>query len=201
MEHGGSSGSGAVGWDLLLASACSLLVAAYLVGGFLCQDMAEGAEAASTASEAGRTAQASAGGEKNIDTDAVADMNRTAAWYERVLFPGVTCPHCGRRVPTRKGSYVFLLVGFVGQAAFSARFLIQWLASEKAKASVIPVAFWWFSIVGSLLLLAYAVSIVAWPIILGQTPNVFIYSRNLYFIRKKRRKGEEPRAESAGDGV
>ena len=105
-------------------------------------------------------------------------------WHEKVLFPTVTCPYCGRRVPTWKGSYIFLVIGFIGQAAFSGRFLVQWLAMEKARASVIPVAFWWLSIVGSVLLLAYAISIRAWPIILGQTPSVFVYSRNLYFIRK-----------------
>jgi len=117
-------------------------------------------------------------------------------WYEKVLFPTVRCPYCGRSVPTWTGSYVFLIIGFVGQIAFSGRFLVQWLASEKARASVIPVGFWWLSIVGSVLLLAYAVSILAWPIILGQAPNIFIYSRNLYFIGK----GKGTEAFSRGGG-
>ncbi len=114
------------------------------------------------------------------------------SWFNKLLFPTVMCPYCGRRVPTTKGSYWFLLVGFVGQMFFSGRFLVQWLAAEKARAPVIPEAFWWLSIFGSLLLLAYAISIMAWPIILGQTPNCFIYGRNLYF--EKKNQAERARA-------
>ncbi len=107
------------------------------------------------------------------------------SWHNRLLFPTAHCPYCGRRVPTQRASYFWLLVGFVGQIAFSMRFLVQWIATERARASVIPVSFWYLSIFGSVLLLGYAISIVAWPIILGQAPNVLIYSRNLYFIQKR----------------
>ncbi len=126
---------------------------------------------------------------------------KTQSWYNRMLFPTSLCPYCGRRVPTRRGSYIFLIIGFVGQIFFSARFFVQWIATEKAKDSVVPEAFWWLSIVGSLLLLVYSISIVAWPIILGQSPNVFIYSRNLYFIHKRKRAAadEEPPTPNATD--
>lgn len=120
------------------------------------------------------------------------------SWYNRLLFPPKHCAYCGRRVPTKKGSYVFLLIGFVGQIAFSLRFTVQWIASERKKASVVPEAFWWLSIFGSLLLLTYAISILAWPIILGQAPNVLIYGRNLHLIRKAERDALEIEQEPTG---
>jgi lipid-A-disaccharide synthase-like uncharacterized protein len=67
------------------------------------------------------------------------------------------------------------------------RFLVQWAASEKAKKSVVPTSFWWFSIAGSSLLLIYAIYRKDPVFILGQAPNLFIYSRNLYFIEKEKR--------------
>jgi len=113
------------------------------------------------------------------------------SWHNRLLFPTVLCPYCGRRVPTQKGSYFWLLIGFIGQIGFTGRFFVQWVASEKARASVIPESFWWMSILGSAFLLIYSISILAWPIILGQTPNIFIYTRNLYFIHKAKKKSAE----------
>lgn len=114
------------------------------------------------------------------------------SWHNKILFPSVECPYCGRRVPTQENSYLWLVIGFLGQIGFTGRFFVQWLASEKARASVIPESFWWISILGSVFLLIYAISILAWPIILGQSPNIFIYSRNLYFIHThKKMKAEE----------
>jgi lipid-A-disaccharide synthase-like uncharacterized protein len=81
---------------------------------------------------------------------------------------------------------VWLIVGFGGQAAFSARFLVQWLASERAGESVVPTAFWYLSIAGSLALLSYAVARVDPVFILGQAFGVFIYSRNLYLIGRSK---------------
>lgn len=75
-------------------------------------------------------------------------------------------------------------VGFLGQACFSARFLIQWVASERRKASVIPRAFWFFSLLGSAVLLAYGIHRKDQVIIIGQIPGVFIYARNLWLIYK-----------------
>jgi len=80
---------------------------------------------------------------------------------------------------------VWLGVGFAGQALFSARFLVQWIASERAKRSVVPLAFWYFSVLGSLTLLAYAIYQQDPVFIVGQSAGIFIYLRNLYFIRHK----------------
>lgn len=80
---------------------------------------------------------------------------------------------------------VWLSVGLLGQAMFSARFLIQWIASERRKESVVPRPFWYFSIAGGLTLLAYAISIRDPVFILGQSTGVFIYARNLYFIYRQ----------------
>ena len=83
--------------------------------------------------------------------------------------------------------FVWILVGLVGQAMFMGRFLIQWLASEKAKRSVIPIAFWWFSIGGAAILLAYAIHRGDPVFILGQSLGFGIYARNLWLIRAERR--------------
>lgn len=77
----------------------------------------------------------------------------------------------------------WLLIGFFGQALFSTRFIIQWLASEKQKKSVVPTAFWYFSIAGSLTLLSYALYRRDPVFVAGQAFGVFIYLRNLYFIK------------------
>ena len=82
---------------------------------------------------------------------------------------------------------VFLIIGLVGQTMFSMRFLVQWAASEKAKQSVVPTSFWWFSIAGSSLLLIYAIYRKDPVFMLGQAPNLLIYLRNLYFIEKSKR--------------
>ena len=88
-----------------------------------------------------------------------------------------------------------LLFGFgmLGQICFSARFIIQWIFSEKKKKSVIPVSFWYFSLIGGVILLIYAILRKEPVFILGQAPGIFIYSRNIYMIRKRDRKLKERR--------
>ena len=80
----------------------------------------------------------------------------------------------------------WLLFGLFGQLMFTARFVVQWLASERAGNSVVPVAFWYFSIIGGLIVLAYGVHKLDLVIILGQLPGVVVYSRNLWLIHKGR---------------
>jgi lipid-A-disaccharide synthase-like uncharacterized protein len=82
---------------------------------------------------------------------------------------------------------IWLIVGFTGQLAFTMRFILQWIATEKAKNSVIPVAFWYLSIIGSLLLLSYAVFRGDPVFILGQLFGVIVYSRNLHFIGRHKK--------------
>ena len=77
---------------------------------------------------------------------------------------------------------IWLIIGFAGQALFFGRFFIQWLASEKAGRSIIPNAFWYFSVGGSTILLAYAIWRQDPVIILGQSAGLLIYFRNIYFI-------------------
>lgn len=79
---------------------------------------------------------------------------------------------------------LFMIVGLVGQGMFSMRFIVQWLASEKAGKSVIPFSFWIFSLGGSFLLLLYAVYRRDPIFILGQAPNLLIYLRNIWLIKR-----------------
>ncbi len=78
---------------------------------------------------------------------------------------------------------MWIAVGFFGQALFSARFIVQWIYSEKNRKSVIPVAFWWFSLSGGVVLLSYAIWRSDPVFIAGQAGGLLIYLRNLYFIR------------------
>ena len=82
---------------------------------------------------------------------------------------------------------IWLAVGFVGQAMFFSRFLVQWIASERRGESVVPLAFWWLSLAGGALLLAYAVYRRDPVFILGQAFGFVVYTRNLFLIRKSRR--------------
>ena len=79
----------------------------------------------------------------------------------------------------------WLIVGFVGQALFSMRFLVQWIYSERRRASVIPVAFWYFSLAGGATLFSYALFRQDPVFIVGQGTGIFIYLRNLYFIHRR----------------
>lgn len=82
----------------------------------------------------------------------------------------------------------WLAVGFLGQALFSARFIVQWLSSEKIKKSVIPKAFWYFSVAGGATLLAYAIHRQDPVFIVGQAAGLFIYARNLQLLRHERKR-------------
>lgn len=83
----------------------------------------------------------------------------------------------------------WLVLGFIGQGCFFMRFLIQWIASEGKKQSVIPVAFWYFSLAGASIVLIYAIHRRDPVFIIGQTTGFFIYLRNLHFIHRERRSG------------
>ncbi|MBW1971563.1 MAG: lipid-A-disaccharide synthase N-terminal domain-containing protein [Deltaproteobacteria bacterium] len=81
---------------------------------------------------------------------------------------------------------LWLGIGFLAQGMFSARFFVQWIASERAKKSVVPIAFWWLSITGSTLLLLYAIHRRDPVFILGQSFGILIYARNLILIFRER---------------
>lgn len=81
-----------------------------------------------------------------------------------------------------------LILGFSGQLAFSLRFLVQWIRSEMKKESHIPVVFWYFSLIGGMLLLSYAIFRKDPVIIAGQSVGIIVYARNLRLIYKKEKK-------------
>ncbi len=81
---------------------------------------------------------------------------------------------------------LWLAVGLLGQLMFTARFIVQWIASERAGQSVMPMAFWYLSIGGGLIVLAYGIHKLDLVIILGQLPGVIVYSRNIWLIRRGR---------------
>ena len=83
---------------------------------------------------------------------------------------------------------IWLMVGFVGQALFTMRFVVQWLQSERMRRSVVPEAFWYFSLLGGATLLAYAVHRGDPVFIVGQASGLFIYLRNLYLIMDERKR-------------
>ena len=82
--------------------------------------------------------------------------------------------------------HAWLALGLGGQALFSMRFLVQWLESERARRSVVPVAFWYLSLGGGALLTAYALWRRDPVFVVGQASGLFVYSRNLWLLRRPR---------------
>ena len=83
---------------------------------------------------------------------------------------------------------LWVLIGLFGQFMFMMRFVYQWIASERAKKSIMPEAFWYFSLGGGIIVFCYALHQQDIVFILGQGLGVFIYLRNIYFIWSHRRK-------------
>ncbi|MCV6585925.1 MAG: lipid-A-disaccharide synthase N-terminal domain-containing protein [Marinibacterium sp.] len=90
------------------------------------------------------------------------------------------------KVDTR-AELIWVIVGFGAQMLFFGRWIVQWLASEKLKKSVVPELFWWFSIIGGLTLFAYAVHRKDPVFIMGQCFGVVVYARNLWLIYAEKR--------------
>ncbi|CFX59824.1 conserved membrane protein of unknown function [Candidatus Filomicrobium marinum] len=83
---------------------------------------------------------------------------------------------------TPTAEIIWLVIGFSAQLMFSMRFIVQWIASERARRSIVPETFWYFSFVGGAMLFAYAIYRVDPVFILGQGTGLLIYARNIYFI-------------------
>jgi lipid-A-disaccharide synthase-like uncharacterized protein len=94
------------------------------------------------------------------------DLSKLAQWWAST--------------PTRE--IIWLLIGFSAQLMFSMRFIVQWIASERARQSIVPEMFWYFSMAGGAMLLAYAIYRGDPVFILGQAMGLAIYARNIYFI-------------------
>jgi lipid-A-disaccharide synthase-like uncharacterized protein len=89
-------------------------------------------------------------------------------------------------------SSIWLVVGLAGQAVFVGRFLLQWFYSERRKRSVIPMAFWYASLLGGAILLAYAIYKRDPVFIVGQAGGLLVYLRNLQFrLRERRQLGSD----------
>ena len=89
----------------------------------------------------------------------------------------------------------WIIIGLVAQFMFMMRFVMQWIYSERARRSIVPEVFWYFSILGGAMLLAYAIHRADPVFIAGQSLGLLIYSRNIYFIWREKKDG----AGSSGD--
>ena len=94
---------------------------------------------------------------------------------------------------------LWIAFGLTGQLPFTARFVVQWLRSEKEKKSVIPKAFWYLSISGGIVLLTYAIHKQDPVFILGQSSGLFIYLRNIQLIRKEKKRILLPESPAEAD--
>ena len=81
---------------------------------------------------------------------------------------------------------IWVAIGTLGQLVFFSRWIIQWLSSEKSKTSVIPIAFWWCSLIGGIITLIYAHHIGSFPFMLAQAIGIVVYSRNLLLIHRRK---------------
>jgi len=88
---------------------------------------------------------------------------------------------------------IWVIVGLVAQTMFMMRFVVQWIASERVGRSIVPVAFWFFSIAGGIMLLIYSIIRKDPVFIAGQALGLLIYFRNLYLIFKEKRRNDEAR--------
>ena len=80
---------------------------------------------------------------------------------------------------------IWLAIGFLGQSLFFMRFFVQWIVSERSRKSIVPTAFWYFSILGGATLLTYAIHQRDWVFILGQASGLLIYGRNVVLTRQQ----------------
>ncbi len=90
----------------------------------------------------------------------------------------------------------WIAIGFFAQALFMGRFLVQWIASERARRSIVPEVFWYFSIAGGVLLLAYSIHRADPVFMFGQGLGLLIYLRNIYFIWIHKKQGDSGAAEA-----
>ena len=105
------------------------------------------------------------------------------SFYDNVLF---TLSFMGKSFDVT----ILLILGLLGQTIFGARFILQWLKSEKEKKSVIPLSFWYISLLGSMLLLAYSILQKDIVFTLGQSTGFLIYLRNIVLVKKNEEESE-----------
>ena len=98
------------------------------------------------------------------------------------------------------GDHIWVLIGFVGTGLFASRFIVQWYQSEREGRSVIPVAFWYCSLLGGVVTLAYTIHLQSVPLSLGQASGLIVYCRNLYLIFRERSLLHEAAGRPAANG-
>lgn len=86
---------------------------------------------------------------------------------------------------------IWMIVGIFGQLMFASRWFVQWIVSERAKRSIVPVIFWFISIIGGTISLVYAIYLESVPFIMGQAGGLFVYFRNLWLIYRHAGRGED----------
>jgi lipid-A-disaccharide synthase-like uncharacterized protein len=91
---------------------------------------------------------------------------------------------------TSWGTFGWVMIGLVGQAAFFGRMFIQWIISERSRVSTVPEMFWWFSLIGGVCLFTYFVWRVDIVGVLGQSTGIVIYARNLKLINKEKTRNQ-----------
>ena len=97
-----------------------------------------------------------------------------------------------------KTDSLWMVVGFLGQLIFGARFIVQWVVSEREKRSVVPVVFWYLSLAGTAMLLAYALFRRDPVFVFGQAAGAVVYFRNLSLIARERKaRGRSPEPSEA----
>lgn len=120
-----------------------------------------------------------------------------------LALPPQEAGHCGKEaiVPIAfvSAEMVWSSLGFLGQAVFGSRFVLQWIATERQKKSVMPVAFWYLSVIGTVILLSYSIYRQDPVFIAGFSLNMIIYLRNLYFIHIHPRKVARSQRSQAGE--
>ncbi|HQN64211.1 MAG TPA: lipid-A-disaccharide synthase N-terminal domain-containing protein [Methylophilus sp.] len=92
---------------------------------------------------------------------------------------------------TSKQDLIWVAIGLAGQCLFMMRFIVQWIHSERHQQSLIPVSFWYLSLLGGLIVLAYGIHRIDPVIILGQLPGTIVYARNLVLIKRHARKSQQ----------
>ena len=99
---------------------------------------------------------------------------------------------------TLSSESIWTAVGFAGQVVFGSRFVVQWIATERQKRSVVPTAFWYLSVVGTIVLLVYSIYRLDPVFIAGFSLNMLIYLRNLYFIHSRPIESVESAPDESG---
>ena len=95
-------------------------------------------------------------------------------------------------LPETSSQAAWLVVGFIGQILFASRWVVQLIASERNRKSTVPASFWWLSVVGGTMVLAYGLHDRDPVVVIGQW-GVFVYLRNLTLLRRERRQAEAAR--------